>query len=82
MNVFQRIKKPTPKFFRTLRSIGLGVVAAAGSLLTAPITLPKALASIAGYLVVAGGVIAAVSQTTVDSEQLPDTNSSESPKVP
>jgi uncharacterized membrane protein HdeD (DUF308 family) len=68
MNVVERAKAPTPKFFRVLRSIGLGLLAISGSLLAAPVALPVAVVTVAGYLAVAGGVISAVSQLTVDDK--------------
>ena len=67
MNLIERAKAPTPKFFRILRSIGLGLLAISGSVIAAPVVLPAALVSVAGYMAVAGGVISAVSQITVDS---------------
>lgn len=66
MNIQERAKSPTPKFFRILRTIGLSLLAVSGSLLAAPITLPAAVITVAGYVAVAGGVISAVSQVTVD----------------
>jgi uncharacterized membrane protein len=50
MNLVERVKAPTPKFFRVLRTIGLSLVAASGVLLTAPISLPAAVITLAGYL--------------------------------
>jgi uncharacterized membrane protein HdeD (DUF308 family) len=67
-NLAQRLKSPTPKFFKVLRTIGLSLAAAAGAILTAPVAVPAALTTIAGYLVVVGGVLSAVSQATVESE--------------
>ena len=67
MNVVQRVKAPTPKFFKTLRTIGLALAAVGGALLAAPIALPAALISVAGYITLAGGVMTAVSQTAVDT---------------
>jgi uncharacterized membrane protein HdeD (DUF308 family) len=66
MNVIERMKAPTPKFFRVLRNIGLALAAAGGALLAAPIALPAAVITVAGYITVAGGVMTAVSQTAVD----------------
>ncbi|WP_269686388.1 hypothetical protein [Flavobacterium lacustre] len=68
MNIVQRIQAPTPKFFRVLRSIGLALLAISGSLIAAPVALPVAVVSVAGYAAVAGGVISAISQITVDDE--------------
>ncbi len=66
MNILQRAKAPTPKFFKILRLVGLGLAAAGGALLSAPITLPAGLVTIGGYLAVGGSVLTAVSQVTVD----------------
>ena len=49
---------PTPKFFRILRSIGLVLLAISGTIIAAPVALPVALVSAAGY--VAGALISAV----------------------
>jgi uncharacterized membrane protein HdeD (DUF308 family) len=68
MNIINRAKAPTPKFFRILRAVGLSLVAVGGSLLAAPIALPVAVVSVAGYLTLAGGIIGAVSQTAVANE--------------
>ena len=76
MNIVDRAKAPTPKFFRILRTVGLTLLAVSGSVLAAPIALPTALVSLAGYLAVAGGVISAVSQVTTTLEKDDDgTNS-------
>lgn len=68
MNVVERTKSPTPKFFRMLRSIGLALLAISGSVIAAPVVLPTVVVSVAGYLAVAGGVLSAVSQMTVDDD--------------
>lgn len=64
MNIVDRAKAPTPKFFRILRSIGLVLLAISGTIIAAPVAMPFALVSAAGYVAVAGGVISAVSQLT------------------
>lgn len=68
MKLIERLKAPTPKFFRVMRNVGLALAAAGGALLTAPISLPAAVIAVAGYLTVAGGVMTAVSQSAVDGE--------------
>jgi uncharacterized membrane protein HdeD (DUF308 family) len=65
MNVIKRVKAPTPQFFRILRAIGLALLAISGSVIAAPVVLPVAVVTVAGYLAVAGGVLSAVSQLTV-----------------
>jgi hypothetical protein len=63
MKIVDRFKSPTPKFHRTLRNIGLGLVAAGGAIVASPIALPIALASLGSYLIVAGSVATAVAQS-------------------
>ncbi len=81
MDFIERAQAPTPKFFKILRTIGLALLAVSGAILTAPVTLPAVVVTIAGYTAVAGGVLSAVSQVTVDDgkkigaeekEKLPD----------
>lgn len=66
MNILERANAPTPKLFKTLRTIGLVLLAVSGSLMAAPVALPVAVVTAAGYIAVAGGVMTAVSQITVD----------------
>ena len=73
MNIIERVAAPTPKLFKTLRTIGIVMLAVSGSILTAPIALPVGLVTIAGYLAVAGGVMSAISQITVDNKQMSQT---------
>tara|TARA_B110000046_G_C13011303_1_gene406772 strand:- start:326 stop:565 length:240 start_codon:yes stop_codon:yes gene_type:complete len=65
MKFSERIKKPTPPFFKKLRNIGLILAATGGAILAAPITLPSALVTIATYLAVAGTVATTISQAVV-----------------
>ncbi|WP_258100595.1 hypothetical protein [Marinoscillum pacificum] len=69
LNLVERAKAPTPKFFRVLRNVGLTLAAVSGAVLAAPVTLPAALITAATYIGVAGGVLTAVSQVTVDEEE-------------
>ena len=73
MNLIERLQAPTPKFFRILRNIGLIIGAASAAILASPIALPVAVVTVAGYLVVASGVISAVIQTAVNEN--PETTS-------
>ncbi len=68
-NVINRMSDKTPKFFRLLRTIGLALAAASGTVLAAPIALPAIVSTIAGYVAVAGSVMGAVSQTAVLNEE-------------
>ena len=69
MTLQERIKAPTPPFFRRLKKAGLAVAATGATLLSAPVVLPSVLVAVAGGLVVAGGVAAAVSQLAVDESK-------------
>lgn len=68
MNIVQRYKKPTPKFFKTLRNIGIALATAGGAIIAAPIALPAAVVTVATYLTVAGTVATAVSQAVVSDD--------------
>ena len=69
MNIQERAKAPTPKFFKVLRTIGLSLLAISGSIMAAPIALPAAVVTVAGYVAVAGGIISTVSQVTVEDSK-------------
>ena len=75
MKIIERAQAPTPKFFKLLRTIGLAMLAVSGALLTAPVALPAVIVTVAGYTAVAGCVLSAVSQITVDdaAKNLPET---------
>ena len=64
--IVNRATAPTPKFFKVLRNIGLALATIGGAILTAPVVLPAVVVTVGGYLAVAGGVLSAVSQLTVD----------------
>ena len=72
MNVVERAKAPTPKFFKVLRTVGLALLAVSGSIVAAPVALPAVIVTVAGYAAVAGTVLSAVSQITVDDNALLD----------
>jgi hypothetical protein len=69
LSIIQRIQSPTPKFFKILRNIGLGLAAAGGVLVTAPVSIPAGLITLGGYLIVAGTVATAVAQTAVEEKK-------------
>lgn len=68
MNLIKRAKAPTPKFFKSLRAIGLSLTGLGGVLITSPVELPVIASSIGGYLAVAGGVLSAVSQLATQND--------------
>ena len=70
MNIIDRAKAPTPKFFKSLRNIGLVLGVLGSAILTAPISLPAVVSTLGGYLVVFSGALTGVSQITVDTENI------------
>jgi hypothetical protein len=70
LSIIERVKAPTPKFFRILKIVGLALAAVSGTIAGAgPAVLPLIVTKIAGYIAVAAGVATAVSQVTVDSKE-------------
>ncbi len=68
-NIVNRAQAPTPKFFKVLRNIGLVLLSVSGVIASAPVSLPAIVVTVSGYAAVAGGIISAVSQLTVTSEE-------------
>jgi hypothetical protein len=66
--IIKRATEPTPRFFKSLRNIGLVLATISTAIAAAPVALPAVIVKIAGYLAVAGGVASAVSQTAVERE--------------
>ena len=74
MNIVERYKKPTPKFFKTLRNIGIALATAGGAIIAAPISMPTIVVTIATYMTVAGTVATAVSQAVVTDDENEETD--------
>lgn len=67
--IVKRMNKPTPKFFKKLRGIGLTLAAVSAAILASPVALPVVIIKVAGYLAVAGSVAGTVSQAAVKNEK-------------
>lgn len=74
LNLVQRVNAPTPKWFKILRTVGIALASVGGVVIASPVALPVGLVSAAGYLVLGGSIISAVSQTAVKSEEVPEEN--------
>lgn len=72
MNILDRYKKPTPKFFRILRNIGLALAASGGAILAAPMAIPAIVVSIAVYATLIGTVVSSISQAVVSDKDEPE----------
>jgi len=68
LSLAERVMSPTPKFFKTLRTIGLVIGLVGGAILASPVVLPAAVVTVGGYLALAGSIVTGVSQTAVGKE--------------
>jgi ABC-type xylose transport system permease subunit len=68
LSLAERVMAPTPKFFKTLRTIGIVIGLVGASILASPVVLPAAIVTIGGYLALAGSIVTGVSQTAVGKE--------------
>ena len=66
--MIKRMKQPTPKFFKKLRTVGIIAATSAATLIAAPIALPAVVVQLASYLAVAGTIMSTVSQVAVTNE--------------
>jgi len=62
MKIKERLKAPTPKFWKRVQRIGI-TIGGLGAILIAP---PIGLSVVGGYLITAGSVIGVLSQLTVE----------------
>lgn len=67
-SIKQRALAPTPVFFKKLRLIGLALATIGAAIAGIHTPLPAVITQAAGYIAVAGAVITAVSQTTVEDQ--------------
>jgi hypothetical protein len=68
MKLLYRLTSETPSFFKRVRNIGLMLTAVSAAIMAAPVALPAALVTVAGYLTVAGAVATAVAQAAKNDE--------------
>ena len=62
----KRWNAKTPKFWKKVQTIGLSLAGISSVILTAPVSLPVGIVTLAGYLATAGGVIGVLSQLTIE----------------
>lgn len=63
-----RARSKTPKFWKKVQKVGLLAAGIATVIATAPVSLPAAIVSVGGYLAVAGGTVAVLSQFTMEHD--------------
>ena len=65
--------RPTEsKLFKQITNICVALGAIGGVIISAPISLPVAIVSLGGYLIVAGSIGASISKLTVDNKEFED----------
>ena len=62
----QRWNAKTPIFWKRVQTIGLSLAGISSVILTAPVSLPVGIVTLAGYLATAGGVVGVISQLTIE----------------
>jgi hypothetical protein len=62
-----RWKSKTPCFWKKVQKVAIALGAAATIIVAAPIALPAAVVTVAGYVITAGTVAATLSQLTVEN---------------
>jgi hypothetical protein len=73
MSIIERFKSPTPKFWKKVQTIGLSLAGISAVILSAPVSLPVGIVTLASYMATAGGVVGVISQLTVgDNGQIND----------
>ena len=70
LSLVQRLTAPTSKFFRIIRNVGLCLQLSEEQYCITSDT-SATLITVAGYLVVAGGVMTSVAQATVEGMTIP-----------
>lgn len=68
LTLWDRLRLPTPQFFRKLRAIGSALGALGLVLTTTQVPLPAIVVTIGSYLILAGSVAAAISSVAVEPE--------------
>jgi len=68
LTLMERLTAPTSKFFKAIRTVGICLAAIGVAIIATPVALPAAIVTVAGYLTVAGSVMTAVAQATVEGE--------------
>lgn len=70
--VVKRWKSETPSFWKKVQKIGLIAGGIGAVIIASPIALPAIVASVGGYLALAGSVAATLSQLTVEDKEVLD----------
>ncbi len=66
LSLLDRVALPSPTFWRKVSAVGKAIGGLGLVLVTAPVALPAAVVSVAGYLVLVGSLTAGLSALTVE----------------
>ena len=77
LNLVERVKAPTPKWFKIIRTIGITLTAVGGVILAAPVAIPATIITIAGYAMLGGTVATAIAQTAMQTDNDEETKANE-----
>ena len=66
MTLLERLTARTPKFFKKVKNLDITLGTIGTVILTAPVSIPAGMITLATYLTVAGTVCASISQTAVE----------------
>lgn len=77
LNLVERVKAPTPKWFKIIRTIGITLTAVGGVILAAPVAIPATIVTIAGYAMLGGTVATAIAQTAMQTDNDEETKANE-----
>lgn len=69
-NLKERWQAKTPKFWKKVQRIAIVAGTVAGLIIAAPVSLPAAVITAAGYVVAVGTAVATASQLTVDDKKI------------
>ena len=66
LSLLDRVALPSPTFWRKVSAVGKAIGGLGLVLVTAPVALPAAIVTVAGYLVLVGSLTAGLSALTVE----------------
>ena len=67
LSLKERFNGTTPKFWKKVQKLGIGLTAIGTFVAAAPVSLPASLVALGGYAAFGGGLIATLAQFTVEA---------------
>ena len=82
LSLLDRVALPSPTFWRKVSAVGKAIGGLGLVLVTAPVALPAAVVSVAGYLVLVGSLTAGLAALTVEPGAVAGAAADGSPALP